>query len=529
LATNISEPPRIYWAIGIVASIVLHAGGVASAVLLTERLVRDAAPTEITFSHQASPMATPVPAQAALASKSGAAPTADRERLTPVAAETTTASAPATLQPVETSAASAPQTAQPLRPKVSPQTIQPTGSLETALKGQPEKATALTNGTLATLKSSELLSSSSPASVSALSSETADRIVAVDQRAGTVLAPALGGQKPSAPSAEIPQVGDAVTPLPASQSVTKPTVRLKQEALQPQDSPTEMASALSVQPEIAKQVEPSVQPAMRLEPELLRPSVKRSSSELEPITVLPAESPIAAPVDGPVETALLVPARPGSILGTAVDKPSDRYRRIVDFIRRYSGGDCFIALPAMSLYGAVTFQTFGRDKVREDSFRQAVFDFDGLRAEISSGDVADPQCQALAFARSAKRYPGFSLMIDLDEADVASGTRLSGSVLNANGRDVYLLMVDDEGRVQSADRFLAAGDGLDRPFDTPLVLTGGPVTTKQILLAIAVEPPVPALAAPVDELTNTFFARLGREIDAAGADVDLAVEGFSVR
>ena len=191
---------------------------------------------------------------------------------------------------------------------------------------------------------------------------------------------------------------------------------------------------------------------MRLEPELLRPSSKPSDVEAEPITALPSESETATPVERPVETALLVPARPGSILGTAVDKPSDRYRRIVDFIRRYSGGDCFIALPAMSLDGAVTFQTFGRDKAREDSFRRAIFDLDGLRAEISSGDVADPQCQALAFVRSAKRYPGFSLIIDLDEADVASGTRLSGSVLNANGRDVHLLMVDDEGRVQSADR-----------------------------------------------------------------------------
>ena len=331
------------------------------------------------------------------------------------------------------------------------------------------------------------------------------------------------------PLAESAQVADAVSPLLASQSVAERPASLMPEALRPPDTAVETASALSVQPETAKQVEPSVQPATRLEPELLRPSSKPSSAEAEPITVLPAESETATPVERPVETALLVPARPGSILGTAVDKPSDRYRRIVDFIRRYSGGDCFIALPAMSLDGAVTFQTFGRDKAREDSFRQAVFDLDGLRAEISSGDVADPQCQALAFARSAKRYPGFSLMIDLDEADVASGTRLSGSVLNANGRDVHLLMVDDEGRVQSADRFLAAGDGLDRPFDTPLVLTGGPVTTKQILLAIAVEPPVPALAAPVDELANTFFARLGREIDATDADVDLAVEGFSVR
>ena len=234
-------------------------------------------------------------------------------------------------------------------------------------------------------------------------------------------------------------------------------------------------------------------------------------------------------MERPVETALLVPARPGSNLGTEVDKPSDRYRRIVDFIRQYSAGDCFIALPAMNLEGDVTFQTFGRDKAREEQFREALSGLDDLRAEISTGDVADPQCLALSFARNAKRYPGFSLMIDLDEADIASGTRLSGSVLNVDHRELHLLLVDDEGRVQSIDRLIAAGDGTDRTFETPLSLTGGPVVTKQILLAITTDPSLPILAGQVNEPANAFFAKLGREIEETGADVDLAVEGFSVR
>ena len=102
---------------------------------------------------------------------------------------------------------------------------------------------------------------------------------------------------------------------------------------------------------------------------------------------------------------MLVPARPGSILGTEVDKPSDRYRRIVDFIRQYSAGDCFIALPAMNLEGDVTFQTFGRDKAREEQFRQALSSLDDLRAEISTGNVADPQCLALSFARNVEALP----------------------------------------------------------------------------------------------------------------------------
>lgn len=72
----------------------------------------------------------------------------------------------------------------------------------------------------------------------------------------------------------------------------------------------------------------------------------------------------------------------------------------------------------MNPAGAVTFQTFGRDKAREDAFRKALLGLDGLQAEISSGNVANPQCLALSFARDIQRYPGFSLIIDLDEADM---------------------------------------------------------------------------------------------------------------
>ena len=53
--------------------------------------------------------------------------------------------------------------------------------------------------------------------------------------------------------------------------------------------------------------------------------------------------------------------------------------------------------------------------------------------------------------------------------------------------------------------------------------------TKQILIAITTDPSLPSLAEPVNEPANAFFAKLGREIAETGADIDLAVEGFSVR
>ena len=425
----------------------------------------------------------------------------------------------------------------------------------------------------------ERLPSSKPADTASPSGETAEVVAALEQPAGIAPLPAAPVAQdpqlplPLSPPLEANAPNEALSPLSPSQSSGRPADGFASERVQPAASPsdaptgpvavlsvqpettaspftpsdtapafeslqplarpqgagTETATALATRPEAATSVAPSAETVTGLEPEARVPGVQPLASEAAPATVLPSQPEAAQPVERPVETALLVPARPGSILGTEVDKPSDRYRRIVDFIRQYSAGDCFIALPAMNLDGDVTFQTFGRDKVREEQFREALSGLDDLRAEISTGDVANSQCLALSFARSAKRYPGFSLMIDLDEAEIASGARLSGSVLNADDRELHLLLVDDEGQVQSIDKFLAAGDGTDRTFETPLSLTGGPVVTKQILLAITTDPSLPILAEPVNEPANAFFDKLAREIAETGADIDLAVEGFSVR
>jgi hypothetical protein len=652
-----SEPAKIYWAIGIAASLAFHASGVAGAVLLADRYVEETVPTEITFSGQASPAAKPVPAQAEVATATETARVAEQEKLQPSVAETTAKATTEALQPLETgavgvaaqeklapSAAEAPakpvaETLQPVetdaeRPAEAPPSlrpeaaadavaeavqpvapleaqpgsrpesaavvsdgdtvaaadaaaaavqpvapleaqpgsrpesaavvsdgdtvaaadaaaaavqpvapleaqpgsrpesaavvsdgdtvaaadaaaaaVQPVAPLEAQPESQPESAAVVSDGdTLVASDSSERLTSSAPGAA-AVSGQPAEKVAALEQSTSESTVPAIVADQPAPTARSESRPAQVVGALSAAEPASEPATTLKPEVLQPQplDAGTEPPAGAATRPEV------------------LGPTAGPLDADAESVPVAPDAPQAVKPVEEPVETALLVPARPDSSLGTEVDKPSDRYRRIVEFIRRYGGGDCFIALPAMSADGAVTFQTFGRDKVREDAFRQALFEVNGFEAEISSGNVADPQCLALSFARGAKRYPGFSLMIDLDEAEVASGTALSGSVLNAGGRELHLLLVDDEGRVQSLDNLLAAGDGTDRPFSTPLTLTGGPVATKQILIAIATDDPLAALAAPVDEPANAYFKRLGQEIAATGADVDLAVEGFSVR
>jgi hypothetical protein len=480
--------------------------------------------------------------------------------------------APATPQPAKAVPSATPERvtgsqAEPVQ-AVGADAVKPVGTGEAVAANRPEREAAPTAGEkIAAAQTPERLAAPpSPAgTAAALPGEAAERIAAQDKPLGVGSSPAIAAdqQKPepvageaaesTAPAEDAAPVGggapaeklaalqapesvgaapasDGLKPATAGQGSSAAETGATSESLQPVapvSTGTRVSSAAPTGP--AQPLAPSAETVTGTAPEALQPSGDASGQGAGSGSSGPTVRETVQPVERPIETALLVPARPNSVLGTEVDQPTDRYRRIVDFIRGYSGGDCFIALPAMDPNGVVTFQTFGRNKAREDEFRHALGAVDALKTEISSGDVADPQCLALSFARETKRYPGFSLVIDLNESDMASGTKLSGKVLNAKGRDLHLLLVDDEGTVQSIDSFLSAGEGTDRPFSVPLTLTGGkPVATKQILIAIATDPPLWGL----DKITQPaadFFRELATQVEASHADVDLAVEGFNVR
>lgn len=230
----------------------------------------------------------------------------------------------------------------------------------------------------------------------------------------------------------------------------------------------------------------------------------------------------------PRVAAVVAPARPGSFPSSGPGEPSDPARAVTDFMRQYDGGDCFLALPAAFASGEAAVQTFGESEAAQAAFRRALAGSLGTTAEIRSGTVAGSQCLALSFARKIDGYPNFSLVIDLDAADVTSGSALAGIVRNAGNRFLHLLVIDNDGLVQSVDAYLAAAAGNARRFSAPVVLTGGPVATKQLLMALASDRLIRLLQGPVRRPAADFFEALAAEISAQEANVDLAVEGFSV-
>jgi hypothetical protein len=532
------EPARAYWAVAIAGSLVLHAGAVGVAAILVSSYEQKTVVTEITFSDPPPLAATPVAstAEKITALKQVTAP-ADRARrmehqvLQPAKAAAAALSESTKAAPARTVEAASVAAIETEPAKTAPVAVQSRLVLDTAQQVQPRNAmvaeipveTASAPGntlrvTADTGLPKEGIQAQPPVGVQTTQQVAAAEIAAPASLSSVVAlaTPPVATISPAPPAA--PLAGRAQTETAMTSQNTVP-----QRAAAPAAASAAVANTHAQRLQPIASTESSAATVQRLQP--TTPTVS-GSTPVQAVT--PSSQPGIVPVVRPAEVALLVPARPGSSLGTETDRPSQRYRQVIDFIRTFDGGSCFVALPAIGSNDSVEFQTFGKDKAREAEFTAAYASALGIAADVSLGNVADPQCLALSFAREVERYPAFSLIIELDAVEVSSGSILSGAVLNVQDRLINLLLIDDEGRVQAVDRFLSAPNGTDRQFSAPLTLTSGPVATKQLLMAIAADRPVQMLDGKTNELATDFFSRLVSEIAESGADIDIALEGFSV-
>jgi hypothetical protein len=201
---------------------------------------------------------------------------------------------------------------------------------------------------------------------------------------------------------------------------------------------------------------------------------------------------------------------------------------MVDLVRDYAGGDCFIALPTLDRNGSLSLQTFGHDAAVEDDFEETVGGIDGHGAILGNDMIADPQCEALSFTRAMKRYPDFSLIVDLDEAEMAHRPVLSGTVRNAKGTELYLFLVDENGLVQSLEAALSTGTGGVRTFSVPLTLTDPrQANARQLLMAVSTDRQLKVV--DINEDADKFLPFLRKLIATSGATADVAVKGFTLR
>ena len=279
-------------------------------------------------------------------------------------------------------------------------------------------------------------------------------------------------------------------PAPAQTSPARPA---------PSDTSPERLAALAPAPQQA----PAMQPVPTPGP--------------DPST---APAPDAPPTDAPAPETDITPAE------------RDGYRAILDYLATQDTGPCFAALPALGQEtGALTLDAFGESAARLDGFRAGMEAATGLSPATLPGTYLKPispaQCAALDFLRDAARYPAFGLYFDLPVRVIASGATLSARIHNTSGQVLHLVLIDDEGLVQTLDGFLRFTRGAGQ-FAIPMTFQGGPIVTQQLLLAIASPVPLETVRRASGQEAAPFFATLREELTTRGLTPDMAMVAFSV-
>lgn len=219
------------------------------------------------------------------------------------------------------------------------------------------------------------------------------------------------------------------------------------------------------------------------------------------------------------------PAPEGST--TAEDRA--RYAAILDHLKRYSGGSCFAALPALGdRAGQLTLDAFGETTKRLDRFRAGLEEAAGIVPGTYLKPVSTAQCATLSFIKQLPTYPEFGLYFEMAEREIKSGNRLVGRIRNTSGLFLHLLLIDDEGTVQSLDSFLKFRAGAAE-FSIPMTYQGGPIDTQQLIMAVG----SPGRLDTIEDLNGAsafaFFAALEGERAEKGLAVDLSMVAFSVQ
>lgn len=331
---------------------------------------------------------------------------------------------------------------------------------------------------------------------------------------------------PEAPPTRVPEAAPTAS-LPApislpedteglSEAVVAALAKLAQEAEESRPAPAQepedmLALAAPERTELSPQ---------RLTPTPLRPSTPTATA-VAPVTDIPS-GPSESSADGLVSDA---PAPAGEV--SAGDRA--RYAAILEFMKSYDGGGCFAALPALGEEtGVLTLDAFGETTKRLDVFKEGLDGAAGIVPNTYLKPVSEAQCATLSFIRAAPRYPAFTTYFELERREIPSGDTLTGRIYNTGGQVLHLLLIDDEGTVQTLDsfvRFRAAA----AEFSIPMTFQGGPIVTQQLLLAVVSPKRLATVRDMNGKKADAFFAALAREQKDGQLRVDLSMVAFNVK
>lgn len=258
-------------------------------------------------------------------------------------------------------------------------------------------------------------------------------------------------------------------------------------------------------------------------------SVAAKPASAVPVTAAPAASaarPKAISQKATTKVAAIAPVEPSSETSAQASIGAGPRTVPLEALQSFDSGDCMLILPRTAGSMRTAFSAFGIRPYAAELFQREMERRHAVDLSISMSPLADAQCTVTEFVRSLPSYPLFSMRIELDRDVIKSGETLQGYLRDATGQ-LSLILIDDEGFAHSVNQFLSV-DGFDVVLSAPMHVTGKPVRTAQMFLAISAPQPLNTLADRSSRTAAEFFQALSVELEVKGVAIDVAVAAFRV-
>jgi len=256
------------------------------------------------------------------------------------------------------------------------------------------------------------------------------------------------------------------------------------------------------------------------------PSVAAKPTSAVPANAASAVRPKAVTQQATTKVAAIGPVEPSSEPSAQASTGAGPRTVPLESLQSFDSGDCMLILPRTAGSMRTAFSAFGMRPYAAELFQREMERRHAVDLSISMSPLADAQCAVTEFVRSLPSYPLFSMRIELDRDVIRSGETLRGYLRDATGQ-LSLILIDDEGFAHSVNQFLSV-DGFDVVLSAPMHLTGQPVRTAQMFLAIASPQALDTLADRRSRPAAGFFRTLSAELEAKNIAIDVAVSAFRV-
>jgi hypothetical protein len=280
-----------------------------------------------------------------------------------------------------------------------------------------------------------------------------------------------------------------------------------------------------------------VSPAISNAPEALSAVAAVKSAPAAPLASVASTRETISAVSSPPLAS--VPSLPPEVEvleqdGIAAPKPNQvpqdnqlTYQSVLDIMAEVPRSPCFAALPTLSEDSVFQLEVFAQTKVELAGFADELMARIGRTPNSTMKPISAAQCAAANFVSDGPAYPKFRLFFDIPRREIKSGEMLEGRIGNASGAFVSFLLIDDEGVVQDLNSFLQFVPGGAR-FRIPMFLTGSPVATQQLLMAISSPTLLQSVISMNGAKAEAFFPALASELRQKGHAEDVALVAFSV-